>query len=788
MLTLTQQNIEADFLNKSYEKAMSNFIRDLSEDREYNTQPGIQAINDIHKKVVEFLEEEAAGKKGMNTFWKNFLRPLIAEKATRNGKSIDDLIADVVAINIITAISTQRPFLSVAANMSDAAFTVLNIKYEEREEHREHCMKFFMGICQDLVELKGVNLYEITSPYADSNDDTKVLVATAAWNEAITKAANNIKVKPTPDFPMVCKPGRHHTLFDVTSGYAIIQSPLMSEATKTLEEFEHNGKMKKRRVTPIELMNFTAETNPKFFDLLNEKQETAYCINKDLLAVIEYYYNLDGDKKRKKKFFPKYPSTTRQISDVTKANIDEAIFKLERQYKEVWDSEKNKATKVCKQSAKNTVNRTLNILRVAKEYQDYHELFFSVYLDYRSRIYTYVHTGGLTYMGGDMAKALLHLADKREVTKDGISQMYQTLGNCLDFGKKSITRKEKMARAWYDKHHNRFKNGYFDIFFNADEGFDEPVQALALVLELLAIEKNPKHKTGIICHRDARCSGISITGTATGDRQAMELTSVLDTIKNEDADLPDAYSFVANRGYEMNTVPYFKEHKGILFDRSTWKKPVMTRGAYGATLYTIMEENATVFAKNKLDMRRLSDFNKLMMAAIDSSFPSLELYRNAMEAACNTQIKEKGYISYAVPFSNFPVVAFKFQEDRLTLESPVRYTKIQLVMNKKINEMDVNKTVTALGPGCIHSLDASLLLRVQAKLPGVNLTCVHDSVGSHPNDVANVVKAYAEAMYDLTQEDVLGNIFAQMGGVAPKVNTITTEELSDLKNSLHCLA
>lgn len=473
------------------------------------------------------------------------------------------------------------------------------------------------------------------------------------------------------------------------------------------------------------------------------------------------------------------------IEEETKKEVEV----ISKKYKTVFKSELNKIDRKVVSKAKEMVRKTNDIMQMAEVYRSYNNIYYPLYLDSRGRVLTYVHTGSLTYMGGELAKGLLVLSNKEKFNEEGISQLFQTLANALDHNKKGLKKKERIAREWYNDNAEDFRAGNFDIFFQHDNGMDEPINGLAIVLELLEWEKDENYESGYIAHRDARCSGLSIIGTITGDAQAMKLTSVIDTVPCGEQDLPDAYSAVAAKGRELNTVPYFEANADVLFGRKVWKTPVMTRQNYGASRFTINEHNVAAFNEKELDVRRVGHFTKLMMETLDASLPCGSVYLNAITNAWADYAKNKDNdcVAFKVPFTGFPVVRRKQKVDEQgIIESPGSFKRIQLVIKKYKKEMDISKMRAAAGADTIHSLDASLLFRVRSIID-FDIATVHDSIGAHPNNVSKVVKAYGQAMYDLNAEQVLSNIFQQLGAVAPVINTATAEEVEGIKNSIHIL-
>lgn len=775
---LTQKQItnEAFYAAEAYSRALATFHGNLAKGSEYNnTAYSLDAIDAIIPLVKNYLNE-LVGKRGQhhNKFWWTELRPAIqATQGTK--KPMDEAITNMVAVNMVANLSVEVPLASLARKMCDASHNLLNIEWDVRGDLQDQTMKFFMGVILLIVnsDLDIFNEKKLS-------DDTSVIYCSVQWHTAVQEAASNVKAKAYSFAPMVCQPEDHTDLLSSKGGYLSLKSPLLKYPTKV-----------NNKVHPA-LVQFNAKNNESFFKMVNDTQKTPFQVNKKLWNVLHSYF-------QKGHFFSDYPLSFEQVEDKMMVEAQEAITELEGIFENVTAKAKREEINKAKSKGKEMARKTNDIMAQAEDFADYAAIYFPIYFDARGRRYTWTPTSSLTYMGGELSKALLVLGNKEVLTKDGVDALYQALGNCLGKDKQSRSIKEAYAREWMESRMEGFLAGDFEEFFTQQADFEEPINALAVVLELVEYTKDNNYLCGYIAHQDARCSGASIIGTLMKDKQAMTLTSVLDIVKNEDAALPDAYMFVSNKGRELNTDAYFEEHADTLFARSTWKTPTMTRCSYGASRYTIHAGkrkkgewratggNKQVFSKNGLDSEKCNDFTQLMMETLDASLPSCSLYLGSIQTAVKAYIKEHGCFHINAPLTGFPMVRRKNKVEERRLESPATFQRIQLVIKTFTDEMDSAKMVSAIAPDAIHQCDASLLFRVQEQCD-FDIATVHDSIGSHPNKTKEVVQAYAQAMYELATTDVIGKMFSQLGATAPMINNLTDEEVEDIKNSLHVLA
>lgn len=786
----------------AYSKALYNFHQNLRNGSEYNTSYGASAIETIVP-VVESYLIKMVDRRGQhhNKFWWNILRPLISSTAS-DKKPASTSVADIVALNLVSQLSKKPTLTSVIRKISDAVHNLLDMTFDDREEHLEQTLKFFLGVLQCIEEEADVIVL------SNIDNEGYRVVATSQWYGLMDEAMNSLGAYTSVYKPMVCEPIPHTSLFDELSGYLVTRSPLLKKKVRV------NGKVHDA------LTSFTFHNHPEFYAETNKVQATPYTINRKVFEVLRSLYG-------KGKFFEEFPLSIEQ----KEATIDEEHQKVvsaqnklnayyaQRQgieFKEVGVKGSNKLRKKVVSKWEEAVRKTNDILSDAEFYAGYDKIWFPVYFDNRGRRFTYVPTGNLTYMGTELAKALLLFADQKALTKQGIRQLFYTLGNALGMDKLPLHIKGIKAVKWWQAHESEFMNGNFDVFVDEQSMFDEPINALAVVMELVSFKKDSSYLSGYIAHRDARCSGASIIGTLLNDEKAMTLTSVLETSQKAVERLPDAYQATADVGYALNvetqqrgaqalTAPfdaqasapsslYFEEHKEELFKRSVWKTPTMVYSAYGASRSTIHSGkegdggNKKAFEEAGLNIDHLGAFTDLMVSALETTLPSCAAYKDQMKKVSSEFLKANDYWGFINPVTKFPVIRRKTVVVEKELESPGIFQRIRLVLKKTTDELNVRKAVSATSPDTIHAIDSTLLVMVGQKVgDAFPIATIHDSIGSHPNDVPMVVKAYAESMYELATSNVIDSVFEQLGGVAPKKGTLSPDQFEAIKNSKHVL-
>lgn len=210
--------------------------------------------------------------------------------------------------------------------------------------------------------------------------------------------------------PMIVKPLKHFNLFSTKGGALKHSTPLLKRPQKITVN-------SKKEMHPL-IKNFTAESNPDYFNSVNSLQETGYRVNRKVLNAIPVLIQagvkvdgLDYDVEAlEAEFLEQAQEDINDKNSIRKEAFGENAFLL-TPYKEAQIKE-NYLKKV-----KQANNNYLRTLELAKELFNEPEFYFPVYNDNRGRIYYYGK--GLNPQGNILQKSLLEFKDSNLVTEQG---------------------------------------------------------------------------------------------------------------------------------------------------------------------------------------------------------------------------------------------------------------------------------------------------------------------------------------------------------------------------------
>lgn len=452
-------------------------------------------------------------------------------------------IAEIVAVLLTANLSKGVMLTEISMEISNATMQAFNVPFMNHSEWRTPTMNFITPIIMEVSEKTDIFTIEQIA------GREKRLVLSKQWEEKVKEIQDNFGLNVSKYKPMIVKPTPHTNLVDGNGGYRHSESPLLKYPVRI------DGK-----IHPF-IRNFNAKTQPAWFDRINKAQETAFQVNKPLYNLILEYY------KRKKKTFKDFPLKKDKVTAYKEATKE--IEKREKkrkvnmpkygkEYTPMLNSTLNKIIKAHDNAAVETARKTKALFEQCKLYEDEPEIFFPIFVDYRGRRYPYANTS-LSYQGDELSKAMLVFANKKQITEEGEQVMYETLANTMGLDKRVCEQKVEYAKEFFLNNLVDFLNDKWDIFFDdshkdEDAGevkiFEEPITALSICYELVQFVKDPEYYTGLICHRDARCSGASIIGTVMRDKGVMEMTSVID-YADEYGFLGDAYKNSAEKALEI---------------------------------------------------------------------------------------------------------------------------------------------------------------------------------------------------------------------------------------------
>lgn len=781
-----QIQMEQNAKNRAVGKFNMSVDRAINTNNEFETSYGRNIIVELYPLVEKFVKEQMVNKSWGKLYTvATYLKPaqitysetLALWEEDRVGKKPKDPIESfcyTVTVGMVNTISSEPSFLSAADKLAKVTLRFFEVEPAEQQEAREKMLGWFGKMLMEVANVSTV--FDIEQTY----NDQYFLNVSVAWVEIIEDYRRNAEASAQEFRPMVCKPINHTNLYSTRGGYLATPSPILKRPGRVLGE---------RDLHPS-ILNFNSKTNPAFFHYINKLQSTPLCVNNKLFEVMnelkeegleftEYKDNIDSYTDLIQKDYDK------DISDRTKSRKSYCEF-AEVEFEEYKESFLKFKMKEVRSKYKEKVNKTIMIMKQCEELVQFPEIFYPVFCDHRGRVYPYA-TYGLTPQGDELSKAMLQLANKIKLTERGVDALYATLGNALGHDKKNLTKKVRIASEWFSEWN---ETQDYTVFVTDEKSFDEPVNALAICLELVEYHKNPDYLCGYIAHRDARCSGTSIMSTILRDIKGMRLTSVTEHGINTQT-LPDAYQTCCNETYDI--VKKNKRYEDLLpfedtlFTRSNFKSPVMLRN-YGGTYFGLANKHKDLFREEDLPREVAHLFTEATNTGLAKAVPACIKFLDSINSVVSEVAKKNRELIFTNPINGFPVVIQEFKEITKKVKVQTSFKAVQLNLKTYTDEVDFKKLKSVAAPNFIHALDSAMLCAV-GSVVAHDVVFIHDSLGSHPNYCHVTVKAYSSAMYKLATENVFDSIYEQLGTEqkVPYVNTASNEDIAGILKSKHIL-
>lgn len=203
------------------------------------------------------------------------------------------------------------------------------------------------------------------------------------------------------------------------------------------------------------------------------------------------------------------------------------------------------------------------------------------------------------------------------------------------------------------------------------------------------------------------------------------------------------------------------------FARNTVKRSVMVVSAYNAQLTTVRSTtveqlSGTSFIK-KAKKEHISCFSKDIYHTILNCMESSTAYKTYAGNGLKHRLKTSTEIYYRAPLTNFPVCIKinHVKSKRVQYQLPSTRKAHVVMLNVNTKETNNRKTTSSGIPSIIHSLDAAILLSTQDKFNGLMAT-IHDSYGTHLEDVPALKQAINTSLVDMYKVNALPFIFNQL--------------------------
>ena len=407
-------------------------------------------------------------------------------------------------------------------------------------------------------------------------------------------------------------------------------------------------------------------------------------------------------------------------------------------------------------------------LRMYREVLSYENgsYYFPVTMDTRGRMY---YRGGLlTPQGMEFCKAAFQFATFEPLGLDGIDAICIHTANVLGFDKYSIADRISTIENLVDNElldldidHRLVK-----VMWPESDVFQATV-ALNELQRIININLNgcdmEDVQSNLVCHQDGTCNGLQHMAAITHNKQtAIAVNCVASTTSEIPADI---YGIIADAAAMLED--HVQTHELITrYGRSMAKNPVMITG-YGAGEDTIIANTQAFLAKKGITVNVEplgAAIGKAYCKAIDNHAGAVKALTEALKARVKARV-ESGQVKFSWTTADGFEACTEYRDHEV---NRVRAGKFNaLVRNMFPAPLDEVKTVGAMAPNFIHSIDGTHL-RMVVNDCNHSLVTVHDSIGSHAKNFFTTADSIRAKFVEVHKYDAIGNLCDNMQVRTPK--------------------
>lgn len=551
-----------------------------------------------------------------------------------------------------------------------------------------------------------------------------------------------------------------------------------------------------RTHTRRELMRYQDVYMPEVYKAVNLAQNTAWKINKKVLAVanqITHWKHCPVED---------IPAMERQEMPPRPEDMDT---------NEVAAKEWKRAAAAIYRRDKARVSKRLSLefmMGQANKFANHKSIWFPYNMDWRGRVYA---APMFNPQGNDLTKGLLTLAKGKPIGAEGFRWLKIHGANCAGVDKVPFPERLAFIEA---NHENIMASAESPLENTWWCEQDSPFCFLAFCFEYLGVQK---HGLSYVCSLplafDGSCSGIQHFSAMLRDEVGGKAVNLLpsDTVQ-------DIYGIVAKRVNEMLQEAVVNGSQDVMetvtnkdtgeiterlklgtstlatqwltfgVNRSVTKRSVMTL-AYGSKEYGFRDQVLEDTIRPAIDSGRGLMFTqpnqsagymaKLIWEAVSVTVVAAVEAMNWLKASAKllaAEVKDKKTkevlrarcaVHWVTP-DGFPVWQEykKPVQKRLNLMFLGQFRLQPTVNTKKDAGIDAHKQESGIAPNFVHSQDGNHLrmtvVHANEKYGVESFALIHDSFGTIPADAGNLFKAVRETMVDTYEKnDVLADFFDQ---------------------------
>lgn len=385
---------------------------------------------------------------------------------------------------------------------------------------------------------------------------------------------------------------------------------------------------------------------------------------------------------------------------------------------------------------------------------------FPVTLDTRGRMY---YRGGLlSPQGTDFCKAAFQFTNYRKLGKNGFKALCIHTANQLGMDKEPLNVRISNVMSLIPELLSIEDHVDVKTKFPSANKF----QALVAIKELQRyhsskIEDGELFESNLVCHQDGTCNGLQHMAAITRNRQtAITVNCVASTWDDAPTDIYGMIAKAALKYVEGNQAVIDLLNK---YGRDMAKNPVMIQG-YGASEPTVVKNTAAYLIERNEDSSFAEVIGKAYCAAIADMAGAVKALTGVVKTRVGEAMKQ-GMNKFQWETADGFIACTEYRDYECNRVRAGVFNA--LVRNMHPAPIDDVKTVGAMAPNFIHSIDAAHL-RMVVNGCDHELVTVHDSIGSHAATFFETASVIRQKFVEVHNYDAMANLCENMGVRTPK--------------------
>jgi DNA-directed RNA polymerase len=401
-------------------------------------------------------------------------------------------------------------------------------------------------------------------------------------------------------------------------------------------------------------------------------------------------------------------------------------------------------------------SRMIVRLELAKRMNQWNFFYMPYTLDFRGRAYSVCEL--LSPQGVDFDRGLVHFANPRKQTKEGLYWLYVHTANLFDQDKKPFDDRVKWVIANMDMLQRIADDPYANKeWIDPSKKKNKSFQRLAAIFEVCRKDG----MTQLPIQMDGANNGGQHWAAIMRNRKLAVLTNLVKTEKPQ-----DLYQFVADAATDYMVAnpdnrwyPAFLEYWNNKLPRNVTKRPTMC-DAYGLTFYGmqkyVKQEGHVDWVSKEQRGGAVVELSRAIQAGLGETMESPNRGKEWLrEVADILNAMNKPFV-WTTP-SGFEV-HHVYNQVLERVSYAELFNRQQLVFSTVTEDLDGKAQYLAISPNYIHSLDAAHMFMSISGMLDEGITAfsfVHDSYGTYAPDVPKMHKILREEFIKIHQENQL---------------------------------